>query len=255
MLKMGAWINTIISVIIVSAVSLIGIFAFLFNEKKFNKSIIFLVSLSAGTLFGGAFIHLIPEAAEKLGFGLPLSLSVIAGILFFYILENFIQWRHCHIPTSESHPHPVGMMNLIGDGFHNLIDGMVIAAAYLVNFQIGLATTFAVLIHEIPQEIGDFGVLLHAGYSKGKALFFNFLSGLTALIGAILMLALGNNFVQFTNLIIPFTAGGFIYIAGSDLIPELKKECYPLSKVLLQLLWVVTGILLMVGLLFTGVKV
>jgi zinc and cadmium transporter len=249
---MGVWINTIVSVLIVSAVSLIGIAIFLFTKEKFNRMIIYLVSLSAGTLFGGAFIHLLPESFEKIPNHLVLSLSIILGIVSFYVLENFIHWRHCHVPTSKSHPHPVGLMNLIGDGFHNLIDGMVIAAAYMINFQVGLATTFAVLIHEIPQEIGDFGVLIHAGYSKGKAMFFNFLSALAALVGAVLMILLGSTFADFAVYILPFTAGGFIYIAGSDLIPELRKECYPISKVFLQLLWVIIGIGLMVGLLFTG---
>jgi zinc and cadmium transporter len=251
---MNVWTSAIVSVVIVSIISWIGIITFMLRGRFFNRIVLLLVSFSAGTLFGGAFIHLIPEAAEKIGLGLKLALYIIAGIFTFYILENFIQWRHCHIPTSKKHPHPVGMMNLIGDGLHNLIDGMVIAAAYMADLQIGIATTFAVMIHEIPQEIGDFGVLVHAGYTKKKALLFNFLSALTAVIGAVLMLVIGERVTGLQNLILPFTAGGFIYIAGSDLIPEMKKECYPMSKVFSRFIWLILGVLAMVGLLFLGVK-
>ncbi|MBD3164273.1 ZIP family metal transporter [Candidatus Woesearchaeota archaeon] len=247
---MTVWFNTIFSVLIVSLISLIGIITFALKAKKMNNIALFLVSFAAGSLFGGAFIHLLPESAEEMGFGIEVSLYALLGIVIFFLLENVIHWRHCHIPTSEEHPHPFGLMNLVGDGFHNLIDGMVIAASYMASVQLGIATTLAVILHEIPQEIGDFGVLIHAGYSKVKALFFNFLSALTAILGAIIVLFLGSGFESFTLALLPFTAGGFIYIAGSDLIPELKKACYPLSRVALQFLALILGIAVMLLLAF-----
>jgi len=242
------WFNALISVAIVSSISLIGVIALGFGEKKLHKALLFLVSFSAGSLFGDAFIHLLPEAAASMGFGLEFSLLLIGGILFFFILEKFIHWRHCHMETSEDHPHPVGIMNLVGDALHNFIDGLVIAAAYLASPAIGIATTLAVVFHEIPQEIGDFGVLLHAGYTKAKAIFFNFLSALTAILGAVVVLVMNNS--HFATALLPFTAGGFIYIAGSDLIPELKKENESLVTAFSHLLWIVLGIGVMVALTF-----
>ena len=166
----------------------------------------------------------------------------------FFALEKFISWRHCHIPTSKEHPHPVVWMNLVGDGLHNFTDGMIIAASFLVNIPLGITTSLAVILHEIPQEIGDFGVLIHGGFSKNKALVFNFLSGLMAIGGAVLTLFLGTRFVQPVRLLIPFTAGSFIYIAGSDLIPELHKETN-LKKSAFQLLGLILGIGVMLSLL------
>ncbi|MBR9700117.1 ZIP family metal transporter [Candidatus Woesearchaeota archaeon] len=240
------WIYAISSVMVVSLISLIGVITMAVKKSKLNKILLFMVSFSAGSLFGGAFIHLIPKAAKELGVGLALSLYILLGIILFFILEKFIHWRHCHIPTSKGHPHPFGMMNLIGDGFHNLIDGMIIAAAYLAAVPIGIATTFAVMLHEIPQEIGDFGVLVHAGYSKTKALVFNFLSGLSALLGAVIVLSLGTKVQGLTIALIPITAGGFIYIAGSDLIPELKKDSDSVKKNFQQFAWLLLGIGMMV---------
>jgi len=245
---MGVWINTIIAVLAVSLLSLIGVFTLGFSKDRLRKVLVFMVSFSAGSLFGGAIFHLIPEGISQLGSGLEFGLYLISGIVLFYVLENFIHWRHCHIPTSDDHPHPHGTMNIIGDGLHNLIDGMVIAGAFLAGPQIGVATTIAVALHEIPQEIGDFGVLLHAGYSRSKALLFNLGSALVAVIGAVIVLLLqGGGFVAG---LLPFTAGGFIYIAGSDLIPELRKDVYPMSKLVKQFFFMVLGIAVMIGLLY-----
>ena len=246
---MGVWFNSLISVFIVSVISLIGIFTLIIKKDKLKNILLFLVSFSAGALFGGAFLHLLPEAVEEYGFTLHVSLYLILGILVFFILEKFIHWRHCHIPTSKQHPHPVAFMNIIGDGLHNLIDGMIIAGSYLANPSLGIATTIAVILHEIPQEIGDFGVLLHAGLSKIKALFFNFLSALMAVIGAIISLLIGANLEGYLLFLLPITAGGFIYIAGSDLIPELHKEVIA-SKSFIQLICIILGILVMASLKF-----
>ncbi len=246
---MNIWLITLLSVIIVSLVSFIGVLTLSFKEKYLQKILLILVSFSAGALFGDAFIHLIPEAIEELGLGLNIGLYILSGILIFFILEKFIAWRHCHVPTSKDHPHPLGYMNLIGDAFHNFIDGLIIGASYLVSLPMGLATTLAVVLHEIPQEIGDFGILLYAGFSKTRALFFNFLSALTAILGAILALIIGSKIQNFAIILLPFTAGGFIYIAGTDLIPELKKYD-KLSASLIQLLALIMGIFVMVLLTF-----
>ncbi len=171
------------------------------------------------------FIHLLPESFEKLGINLTTSLYAILGILIFFVLEKFIRWRHCHTATSEDHLHPVVTLNLIGNGVHNLIDGMVIGASFLVSVPLGIATTLAVILHEIPQEMGDFGVLVHGGLPVKKALLFNFFSALSAILGAVISLFVGQYSTTYTLALLPITAGGFLYIAGSDLIPELHQSC------------------------------
>jgi zinc and cadmium transporter len=219
------------------------------KEKRMNNLLLFLVSFSAGALIGDALIHILPEVVNKYGFTIVISLYFIFGLLIFFILEKFIHWRHCHVPTSKVHPHPFVYMNLVGDGLHNLIDGLVIGGTYLVSIPLGIVTTFAVLLHEIPQELGDFGVLLHGGFSKRKALILNFLTALTAIIGVIIALIIGQISEGFMLFILPFTAGGFIYIATADLIPEMKKECGA-RKSALQLIGIILGIGVMLVLLF-----
>lgn len=248
---MGVWFNSLISVFIVSLISLVGILTLLIKKDKLKQIILFLVSFSAGSLFANAFLYLLPEAVGEYGFTLQISLFLILGILIFFILEKFIHWRHCHIPPSKQHLHPIAFTNIVGDGLHNLIDGMIIAGSYLAEPMLGIATTAAVILHEIPQEIGDFGVLLHAGLSKIKALFFNFLSALAAVIGVIISLLISANTENYLIFLLPITAGGFIYIAGSDLIPELHKEVAP-SKSFMQFLFIILGILAMVSLKFIG---
>jgi zinc and cadmium transporter len=241
------WLYTILSVIIVSLASLIGVLGLALKENTLRKIIIYLVSFSAGALFGGAFIHLLPEAFRESN-AMMVSTGVLSGIVIFFVVEKVIHWRHCHMPTNKHHLHPVGILNLIGDGVHNFIDGLVMAAAYLTSIPLGIVTTLAVLLHEIPQELGDFGVLLHAGFTKKKALWFNLLSALTAIIGAVAGLIIGAYSQSIKLFLLPFAAGGFIYIAGADLIPELHKdvcESPSTSRSLLQLLFFVLGIVLM----------
>ncbi|MCC7570759.1 ZIP family metal transporter [Candidatus Micrarchaeota archaeon] len=243
------WAYSLVSVIFVSLMSLVGVFGFFIKEKTMNKTLLFLVSFSAGSLLGGAFLHLLPEVVEEKGFGPEIGLAVLAGLTVFFVLEKFIHWRHCHIPTSKNHPHPFAYMNLVGDGLHNFIDGIVIGVTYLVSIPLGISTTLAVVFHEIPQEIGDFGVLLHGGFDKKKALLLNFLTALTAIVGTVVGLIVGNMFEELTIFIIPFTAGGFIYIAGSDLIPELQKTCH-VTKSTVQLIGILLGFGMMLLLLF-----
>jgi len=243
---MNVSIYIILSVVIVSLISLIGIFFIFMRKTKLDKLLIFLVAVSAGSLLGGAFLHLLPEIVDSGNFTLNTSFLILGGIVLFFIIENFIHWHHCHMTGTEKkeHPHHLGTMNLIGDGVHNLIDGLIIAAAYFVNIPLGIATTLAVIMHEIPQEIGDFGVLLYSGFTKSRALFFNFLSALTAMVGAIIGIILSGNSSGFVNFVIPIALGGFIYIAGSDLIPEIhKKQSEEFS--LRNLSGIILGILIM----------
>lgn len=241
---LNIYFYTIISVLMVSALSLIGILAIIIKRDNLNKIILFLIALSAGTLLGDSFIHLIPEAIANNRDG-NLWFYLIAGILTFFVLEKIVHWRHCHVPTSTNHPHPVGLMNLVGDGLHNFIDGIIIAGSFLISPTLGLATVIAVISHEVPQEIGDFAVLIYAGYSKLKALFYNFISAALAIAGAIFTLIIGGQTKSLIDFIIPFTAGGFIYIATSDLFPELKKDNTSLKYAFFQLFSILLGIAIM----------
>ena len=238
------WIYALISVVVVSAISLIAVFFLTISETMIRKLLLFMVSFAAGALFGDAFIHLLPESFEKLGYGLHTSILILAGILFFFILEKFIHWRHCHNMNFAERTHPMVMVNLIGDGVHNLIDGMLIAASYAVSLPLGITTTLAVVLHEIPHEIGNFGVLVHGGLPIKKALLYNFLTALTAIAGALMTLALGPVVKGFSLTLLPITAGGFIYIAGSDLIPELKHDM-SLSHSMYQFFSLIFGIVVM----------
>lgn len=235
------WLYAIGSVILVSLASLVGIFTLSLKDRALGRILIYMVSFSAGAMLGGAFLHLLPEVVAEVGFGIEISLYVLLGILSFFAIEKFIHWRHCHIPTSDKHPHPFAYMNLFGDGVHNFIDGLVIGASYIVSIPLGVATTLAVLFHEIPQEIGDFGVLVHGGFKKRRALFMNFLTALTAVIGAAAALILSAYIEGMTIFLIPFAAGNFLYIATSDLIPELKKEPGA-KKSAGQLIFIILGI-------------
>ena len=233
------WIYSLLSVFLVSFISLIGLITFSIKEKFLRKILLYFVSFSVGGLIGDAFIHLLPESI-KINTEINLSLYILAGIIVSFIVEKFIHWRHCHIPTSKEHPHPFAIMNLIGDSVHNFIDGLIIGASYLASLQLGVATTLAVIFHEIPQEIGDFSVLIYGGFSKRKALFLNFVTALTAVAGTVISLVFGS-YLNLTNFLLPFAVGSFIYIASSDLIPELHKETKPL-KSFIQLIMIIFGI-------------
>ena len=243
------WIYSLISVFIVSLISLIGIVALSVKMDKLKKILIYLVSFSAGALFGGAFLHLLPGIVETGNFTLKIPFLILGGIVLFFGLEKIVCWKHCHILESKTHVHSFAIMNLIGDGFHNLLDGLVIGASYLISIPTGIATTLAVVIHEIPQEIGDFGVLIHGGFSKAKAIFWNFASAVIAVIGVLIALTLGNYIEGIQFILVPIAIGGFIYIAGSDLIPELHKHEQKTKSSLIQILAFIIGILIMAALL------
>lgn len=249
---LDVWIYAIASVLVISLVSFIGVFTLAVKEKLLKRILLLLVSLSAGALLGGAFMHLVPEGLEEFGMSLKFFVYILIGVLIFFILEKIVRWRHCHdVDCDIHHPQSIGPMILFGDSLHNFIDGLIIGGSFLVSVPVGIAATIAVVLHEIPQEIGDFGVLLHGGYSKKKALLFNFLSALTAVVGAVVALLIGAMSESFVVFLLPFAAGGFIYIAASDLIPELHKET-KLKGSLFQTLFFVIGIVLMYLLTFLG---
>jgi len=232
------------STFLVSLISLIGVFTLSFKKERIKRILTFLVSFAVGGLFGDVFLHLLPESFEKLGITVKTSVFVLLGILLFFILEKFLRWRHCHIPTSKEHTHPLIAMNLVGDTVHNLIDGMIIGASFLVSISIGITTTLAIIFHEIPQEIGDFGIFLYWEVPIKKALILNFLSALSAIFGAVISLFLGPHIEGYTFSLLPLAAGGFLYIAGSDLIPELQHEL-SLSTSFWQFVLIIFGISIM----------
>lgn len=210
------------STLLVTFISLVGIFALILKEKLLRQILFCLVGFSAGALIGSAFLHILPEALSERQNNIAIFYLVILGIVLFFSLERFLYWRHCHNGVCDTHAFTY--LNLIGDGFHNFIDGIVIAASFLVSLKLGLVTTLAIIFHEIPQELGDFAVLVYGGFTKQKALGYNFISGLTALVGAVSGYLLSDSVRGFSGFILPLTAGGFIYIAASDLIPEIHKE-------------------------------
>ena len=251
---------SILSTLIVSLMAFVGVLTLSIKKKWLEKALFILISLSAGGLLGDVFFHLLPELVEKEGgFTSNIAIMILTGIVGFYILEKFVIWHHHHnLETPDDHEnhehvhtHSLGIMNLAGDAFHNLLDGMIIGASFMISPVVGFSTTLAVILHEIPQEFGDFGVLIHSGFSVRKALFFNFLSGLVAVFGAVLVFYIGGYSETFSQYLIPLAAGSFIYIAGSDLIPELKKEL-GLKNSILQLLALIVGILIMFAMLELG---
>jgi zinc and cadmium transporter len=236
---MHVLVPILISVFLISAISLVGALTLVLKEKILDKLLFVLIAVAAGTMLGVAFLDLIPEAVEKGGSN--VFLYVLSGILAFFVLERFIFWHHCH--EGKCDVHAFSYLNLVGDGVHNLLDGVVITAAYFVSIPLGVATTIAIAMHEIPQEIGDFAILIYGGFSRKKALFYNFLSALASFLGVALAYVFSSSEGFFT-FFLAFAAGGFIYIASADIMPELQKEM-EFRKSLLQLLCLIGGIVLM----------
>lgn len=244
------WI--VLSTFLVSLIALISIIAFLIKEEILEKVIFFLISLSIGALMATAFFHLIPEALElEKENKEKVFLIIIVGFLMFFIVEKIFHWRHCH--EKECPIHSFAYINLLGDIIHNFIDGLIIAAAFLENFPLGVITTFAVIIHEIPHELGNFGVLVYGGFKKSRAVILNFATAIFAILGGIIGFYLYHLTENFISFLIPFSAGGFIYIAASDLIPETRKETNP-KKILLNFIILGIGIIIIYGLKFLGIE-
>lgn len=227
------------AVIIVSLLSFVGVLFLGFNETLLQKLLMALVGFASGSLIGGAFFHLLPGALEA---GQSAWQYVAVGIVFFFIMEKFLYWRHCH--DGKCPVHIFAYLNLIGDGMHNLIDGIIIAASFLASYSLGFATTLAVIFHEVPQEIGDFGVLVYGGFGKRRALTYNFMSALSAVAGALVTYFLASYIQGVVQFLVPFAAGGFIYIAATDLMPELHKRTR-LRDSLFQLVAIILGLVLM----------
>jgi len=238
----------------------VGIFFLSLSRSLLDRLIFFLVSVSVGVLLGDVFVHILPEALIGDSSGMAISVSIFLGVLVFFVLEKFFRWHHAHSvdkdhcddckhsendSTNITSNSEIGKMIIFGDGIHNLIDGVVITAAFFINIPLGIATTLAVLFHEIPQEISDFAILLHSGYSRAKALLFNFSSALVSLFGVVIVF-FAKDVDGFLALANAFTAGVFIYIAASDLVPELHKTT-EVRKSLVQFLGIIVGFLIMVA--------
>jgi zinc and cadmium transporter len=239
-----------LSVLIISLISLVGGILLFVGSDKLKKYIMPLVGLAVGALFGDAFLHLIPEVLENEDLISVSPIFILLGLVSFFVLERFLSWHHHHGVDDDAHDNelPIGKMILFSDALHNFIDGVVIAVSYAVSIPVGIATTIAVILHELPQEIGDFGLLIHAGYSKGKALFYNFVSSIFAIVGFVIASYLSVS-ESFLTLASAFAAGSFIYIAGSDLVPELKNQKITKNSII-EFAFVIIGILAMYLLLF-----
>lgn len=244
---------TLLSVIGVSLVSLVGVALAGLSTKLLQKGLFYLVSFSTGAILGDVLLHMLPELAEdgNLAAAMPI---VLGGIVFSFVIEKVIHWHHCHVLPGEAddhheHLHPVGYLSLIGDAIHNIVDGVLIAGSYLVSVEVGVATTVAVALHEIPQEMSDFVLLIHSGFSRKSAILWNLVSAITAILGAVLVLLARGTIIDLTAYLLPFAAGNLLYIAGSDLIPELHKHT-KLREGLVQLLMMVTGMVCMYAMLF-----
>ncbi len=249
---MSPFSSALASAGLVSTVSLLGIATLPFREQQIKRITFILISLAVGALFGDAILHLLPSIFRHDAHSLKSSLLVLAGILISFIFEKFLRWKdhhHVHDPVQDSPCiHPMGRILLVSDGLHNLLDGILIGASFLVNREVGIATTIAVALHELPHEIGDFGVLIHSGYSKGRALLLNFLCACIAIAGVFVAFAFQSSMENFPWVALPLTAGSFLYIAGSSLTPELQKEYEPV-KSLVQCFAMMVGVGLMVWLL------
>ncbi|MDD5657581.1 MAG: ZIP family metal transporter [Elusimicrobia bacterium] len=221
---MTVWLCAVGSLVFVSLLSLIGVLTLALNENRVRGLLLYLVSFAVGALYGDAFIHIIPESFRAPGSGAAPSFWILGGVFFFFVVEKSIRWSEGTVRAPGARLEPYVAIMLSVDAVHNFIDGLVIGASYLAGLPIGLATTLAVAFHEIPHELGDFAVLVHGGCSLRRALLFNFLSALTAVLGGVISLALGAGHAGYVDVVLPATAGGFIYIAGSALIPELHKE-------------------------------
>lgn len=228
--------------IIVSIVSFIGAITLVLSDKNVKKLLIPLIGLSAGGLMGGAFLHILPHVAKK-NPGDTIYIWLIVGFIMFFLIEKILWWRHCH-EGSDCTIHPFSYLNLIGDAIHNFIDGLIIGATFTVDIKLGIATTIAIILHEVPQEIGDFGVLLYGGFKVKMALLFNFFSALTAVVGTVAGFFLSNSFMIFLPIFMMIAGGGFIYIAASDLIPEMTRQIDKRVSII-SLLTFITGIALM----------
>ncbi len=231
----------IFSVILVSPISIVFAIPFLLKKKIADKVLLFLLSLSVGVLLSTVFLKFLPEMHESRAG----AFYILGGFLVMFILEKFVHCNHSRKcedgECGHGHAYNLAPVNLTGDGIHNFIDGLIIAGAYAMNAGIGITATISIILHEIPQEIADFGILLYSGLSKKKAVIFNFLSAATAILGTIAGIFLAGNIHGFTEFMIPFAAGNFIYIAAANLVPQLHRRC-KLKDTILHVIAILLGI-------------
>lgn len=235
-LSILSWI--ILMTFINGLIAFSGAFSLFLSDKNLKKITIFFVSFSIGTLIGGAFFHFIPEALEKLSI-IKTTLLILVGILIFFITEKILHWHHCHNGKCE---HVYTYLMLYGDAIHNFLDGLIIASSFFISILFGIITSLLIISHELPQEIADFGVLIHGGMKKSKALLYNFLAQLTAILGGILgffFLSLNDYSVY----LLPIAAGGFLYIAIKDLTPEVFKEKNKIKQII-NIISLILGLLI-----------
>ncbi len=243
------WLYTLVSVFVGSFVSLLGVIVLGLKEQVLRSSLTYLVSFSAGALLGDVFLHILPEMAE-VSFGVREGLYFLLGIIIFFVLEKFILWHHSH-GSHEEKVHSMVYLSMFGDSLHNFIDGIVIASSFLVSPALGFATALAVIFHEIPQEIGQYAILIHGGWKKSKALWYNFLSAMAAVAGAVIVLVFARHLQQAPTILLAIAGSSFIYIAMSDLIPELHLE-QGMKRSIIQFIWFLLGIGVMGALLLVG---
>jgi zinc and cadmium transporter len=216
------WIYALLSIAAISGMSLVGLFTLSLSDTNMQRFTKPMVSVAVGVMLGNAFIHMIPEAFEKLGNGTTVPLLIIGGIILFFIVERMLHCRHECSKPHESHD--IGLMSLTADMLENFIDGIIVGAAYLVSIEAGIAATIAVFVHEIPTEMTDFSVLVHSGFDRKRALLLNMASSVTAFIGVILALSIGSSVTNFAAYVLPVAAGCFIYLAAGGLIPRFLKN-------------------------------
>jgi zinc and cadmium transporter len=221
-----AWI--VVSGLAMSAVALVGGVSVLLRDRGFERLVLPLVALAAGALLGGAMFHMLPESLELFGNELSVFVWVVAGLFSFHVLEQFLHWHHCHRPVGQHRP--LGYLILAADGLHNMIGGAAVGGAFVVDVRLGLVTWLVAAAHEVPQELGDFGILVHSGWSARHALVYNLLSALTFPLGGLAAYALAGNFD--VAVLVPFAAGNFIYIAVADLLPEITSQPALIEKLL-----------------------
>lgn len=247
-------LNIIIASLGISLLSFVGLLIFSKNHYS-HRLMDAAIALAAGVLLGNVFLHMLPEI-----FSLSINngnlkqpaLYILGAIVFLFLAEQYLHWHHCHKHHDQNKKtaiHPAGINILIGDGLHNFVDGIVIAASFAISPSIGWAATLAIAIHEIPQELGDYSLLLHSGFSKGKALFWNFISGLIAVFGATLTYFYAQT-AHHENILVSLAAGSFLYIALSDIMPHLQEQ--KRANQFTQIIWFIFGIFLiyLAGLVF-----
>ncbi len=224
-----------------SAIAMVGSVTLIMKPATLDRLLLPLVAFAAGSLIGGAFFHMIPAAVIDNSDFLNVGIGVVTGFTAFFLLEQLLHWHHCHRATSDC-KQPLTYLILIGDGLHNFLGGLAIAGTFLIDIRLGITSWLAAAAHEVPQELGDFGVLIHGGWSKRRALLFNVLSGSTFLLGG--LVAYGLSFQMDVSWLIPFAAGNFLYIGASDLVPEVNKH-HNLKANVAHLLAFVSGLLLL----------